>query len=204
MEKARFILVIGSNTTEQHPLIGTRIINNTANNGCNLIVADSRSIRLSRFAKLHLRHKNGTDVALLNGMMNVIISEGLEDKKFINERTEDVEKLKKTVEKYTPQYVARITGLQSEEIIGAARIFAANKPAMIVYAMGITQHTHGVDNVKSCANLAMLTGNLGIEGAGVNPFRGQNNGQGACEMGALQTVYSGHQKVTDKKARERF
>ncbi|RMF94699.1 MAG: formate dehydrogenase subunit alpha [Candidatus Schekmanbacteria bacterium] len=204
MEKAKCILVIGSNTTEQHPLIGTRIINNVIENGCKLIVADSRAIRLSRFAEIHLRHKNGTDVALLNGIMNIIIKEGLEDKEFISERTENYEELKKTVEKYTPEIVSEITGLKEEEISEAARIFGESKPAMIVYAMGITQHTHGVDNVKSCANLAMLTGNLGVEGGGVNPLRGQNNVQGACDMGALPDVYSGYQKVTDEKVRKKF
>lgn len=204
MGKARCIFVIGSNPTEQHPLIGTRIINNVVGNGCRLIVADSRMIRLARLAELHLRHKNGTDVALINAMMNVIIAEGLEDKKFISERTEDFKEVKQTVEKYTPQYVSEITGLKAEEIIEAARIFASTKPAMIVYAMGITQHTHGVGNVKSCANLAMLTGNLGIEGGGVNPLRGQNNVQGACDMGALPDVFSGYQKVADKSVREKF
>jgi predicted molibdopterin-dependent oxidoreductase YjgC len=165
------IFVTGSNTTEQHPLIGSRIIK-AKQAGAKLIVADNRTIRLARIADMHIRWQNGTDVAFLNGIMNVIISEGLED---------------------TPQ-----------EIINAARMFAKAKKAMIIYSMGITQHTHGVDNVKSCANLAMLTGNVGMSGTGVNPLRGQNNVQGACDMGALPNVYTGYQKVEDEQVRKKF
>jgi formate dehydrogenase alpha subunit len=203
MEEADLIFVTGSNTTEQHPLIGSRILN-AVKKGATLIVADNRKIRLARHAKLHLKWKNGTDVALANAMMNVIIKEGLEDKEFVATRTENYENLKKTVEKYTPEYAAEITGLKPEEIIEAARLFAKTKKAMIVYSMGITQHTHGVDNVKSMANLVMLTGNLGKPGTGVNPLRGQNNVQGACDMGALPNVYSGYQKVTEETTRAKF
>jgi len=204
MAQADCILVTGSNTTEQHPLIGTRIINNVRENGAKLIVADNRRIRLARIADMHIRWKNGTDVAFLNGLMNVIISEGLEDKEFIETRTENYEELKKIVADYPPEKAAEICGITPDEIIEAARMFATADKAMIVYSMGITQHTHGVDNVKSCANLAMLTGNVGLPGTGVNPLRGQNNVQGACDMGALPNVYSGYQKVTDPAAREKF
>jgi formate dehydrogenase (coenzyme F420) alpha subunit len=204
MEKADVILVTGSNTTEQHPLIGSRIIESVKQRGAKLIVADNRKIRLARMADLHLRLKNGTDVAFLNGLMHVIINEGLEDKEFIEARTENYEELKQTVEKFTPDLSASITGLTPEEIIATARMFAKGSKGMIVYSMGITQHTHGVDNVKSVANLAMLTGNLGIPGTGVNPLRGQNNVQGACDLGALPNVYSGYQKVVDKAVREKF
>ncbi|MBN1903250.1 formate dehydrogenase subunit alpha [Candidatus Sumerlaeota bacterium] len=203
VDEADLIFVTGSNTTEQHPLIGTRILN-AVQKGAKLIVADNRKIRLARHAVLHLKHKNGTDVALANAMMNVIIGEGLEDKEFVANRTENYENLKKTVEKYTPEYAAEITGLKPEEIIEAARMFAKAKKAMIIYSMGITQHSHGVDNVKSMANLVMLTGNLGKPGTGVNPLRGQNNVQGACDMGALPNVYSGYQKVTEENIRARF
>lgn len=204
MEQADCILVTGSNTTEQHPLIGSRIVRNVVENGAKLIVADNRKIRLSRLADIHVRPKNGTDVAFLNGLMNVIIAEGLEDKEFIANRTENYEELKKVVADYTPQRAAEICGITPEEIVQVARMFAQAKRAMIVYSMGITQHTHGVDNVKSCANLAMLTGNVGLPGTGVNPLRGQNNVQGACDMGALNGVYSGYQKVIDPAAREKF
>ncbi|HIJ64716.1 MAG TPA: formate dehydrogenase subunit alpha, partial [Candidatus Hydrogenedentes bacterium] len=203
MDKADCILVTGSNTTEQHPLIGARIIN-AVQNGAKLIVADNRRIRLARFADMHIRWKNGTDVAFLNGLMHVIIKEGLEDKQFIKSRTENYEALETTVEQYSPAIAAQICGIRSEEIEQAARMFAKAHNAMIVYSMGITQHTHGVDNVKSCANLAMLTGNVGRAGTGVNPLRGQNNVQGACDMGALPNVYSGYQKVTDDHVRTKF
>ena len=204
MEKADCILVTGSNTTEQHPLIGTRIIENVVKNGAKLIVADNRKIRLSRLADIHVRWKNGTDVAFLNGIMNVIIAEGLEDKEFVRTRTENYAELKKVVANYPPEKAAEICGITPEEIIKVARMFAAADRAMIIYSMGITQHTHGVDNVKSCANLAMLTGNVGRPGTGVNPLRGQNNVQGACDMGALNNVFSGYQKVVDAAAREKF
>ena len=156
-------------------------------------MADNRRIRLARLADLHVRHKNGTDVAFLNGLMHVIISEGLEDKEFVRTRTENYEELKKVVANYPPEKVAQICGVTPEEIVQTARMFAGADKAMIVYSMGITQHTHGVDNVKTCANLAMLTGNIGRPGTGVNPLRGQNNVQGACDMGALPNVFTGYQ-----------
>ena len=204
MEESDCVFVTGSNTTEQHPLIGSRILRNVVQNGAKLIVADNRKIRLARFADVHIRPRNGTDVALLNSMMQVIIQEGLEDKQFIEQRTENYEQLKEAVADYPPQKAAEICGLTPEEIVQAARLFAKADRAMIVYSMGITQHTHGVDNVRSCANLAMLTGNLGRPGTGVNPLRGQNNVQGACDMGALPNVYSGYQKVTDAAVRGKF
>jgi len=204
MEESDCILVTGSNTTEQHPLIGSRIIENVSKRGAKLIVADNRKIRLARLADIHVRWKNGTDVAFLNGIMNVIISESLEDKEFVKTRTENYEELKKTVANYPPEKAAEICGITPEEIIEVARMFATADKAMIVYSMGITQHTHGVDNVKSCANLAMLTGNVGKAGTGVNPLRGQNNVQGACDMGALPNVYSGYQKVTEPDVRKKF
>ena len=204
MEQADCIFVIGSNTTEQHPLIGSRIVRNAVQRGAKLIVADNRRIRLARLADLHIRHRNGTDVALLNGMMHVIVAEDLADRQFVEARTEGYEALKAVVAKYPPQRAGEICGVSAEQIVAAARMFAAAGRAMIVYSMGITQHTHGVDNVKSCANLAMLTGNIGRAGTGVNPLRGQNNVQGACDMGALPNVYSGYQKVTDPAVREKF
>jgi formate dehydrogenase alpha subunit len=204
MEQADCIFVTGSNTTEQHPLIGSRIIRNVVERGAKLIVSDNRRIRLARFADIHLRPRNGTDVALLSAMMHVILEEGLEDRQFIQERTENFEQLKAVVADYPPQKAAEICRLTPQEIVEAARLFAKAQRAMIVYSMGITQHTHGVDNVKSCANLAMLTGNLGRPGTGVNPLRGQNNVQGACDMGALPNVYTGYQKVTDPAVRAKF
>lgn len=202
-EKTDLVFVIGSNTTEQHPLIGSRILQ-AVQRGAKLIVADSRKIRLSRHADLHLRHQNGSDVALLNGIMRQILQEGLEDKEFIAQRTENFGALQQSLEPFTPEYVSKITALLPDQIIEAARLFAQADKAMIVYAMGITQHSHGVDNVRAVSNLALLTGNLGRPGTGVNPLRGQNNVQGACDMGALPDVYSGYQKVADPIARLKF
>jgi len=203
LEDADCIFVIGSNTTEQHPLIARYIMRARAK-GAKLIVADPRLIPLTQFADYHLRQRPGTDVALLNGLMNVILKEGWEDKKFINERTEGFAELKEVVKKYTPEEVEKITGIPKELIMEAARIYAQAKSASIVYSMGITQHTTGVDNVVSCSNLALLTGNVGRPSTGVNPLRGQSNVQGACDMGALPNVYSGYQSVADENIRAKF
>ena len=203
LEDAACIFVIGSNTTEQHPLIA-RYIMRAREKGAKLIVADPRLIPLTQFADYHLRQRPGTDVALLNGFMNVILNEGLEDKEFVNKRTEGFKELKEVIKKYIPEDVEKITGIPKELIIEAARIYAKAKSASIVYSMGITQHTTGVDNVVSCANLAMLTGNVGRPSTGVNPLRGQSNVQGACDMGALPNVYSGYQSVSDENTRAKF
>ena len=202
-EQADCILVTGSNTTEQHPLIGARILQ-AKGRGSKLIVADSRRIRLARIADLHLRQRNGSDVALLNAMMHVILREGLEDRDFIAARTENFAALRQEVAGWTPERAAAVTGLRPEQIEAAARLFARAEKAMVVYSMGITQHSHGVDNVRAIANLALLTGNLGRPGTGVNPLRGQNNVQGGCDMGALPDVYSGYQKVSDPAQRAKF
>ena len=202
-DQSDVIFVIGSNTTEQHPLIGSRILT-AARRGARLIVADNRRIRLARHAELHLRHNNGSDVALLNGMMHVIIAEGLADDQFIADRTENFPALAEAVADWTPDRAAAVTGLAAAEIVAAARLFAGARKAMIVYSMGITQHSHGVDNVRCCAALALLTGNVGRPGTGVNPLRGQNNVQGGCDMGALPEVYTGYQRVADPALRDKF
>ena len=203
LEDADCILIIGSNTAEQHPLIARYILRATEK-GAKLIVVDPRAITLTQFADYHLRQRPGTDVAVFNGFMNVILANGLEDKKFIEERTEGFEELKETVKNYTPEYVEKITGIPKDKLVAAAMTFAKAECASIVYSMGITQHTTGVDNVSSSANLAMLTGNVGKPSTGVNPLRGQNNVQGACDLGALPNVYSGYQSVTDEKIRAKF
>jgi formate dehydrogenase alpha subunit len=198
------VFVIGSNTTECHPIIGAAIKRAVVHRGAELIVADPRAIELTEFAAVHMQQKGGTDVALVNGMMNAILEEGLQDAEFIAERTEGFDELRKAVEPYTPEMAAKITGVPAEKIREAARLYARAEAASIVYSMGITQHTTGTDNVLSLANLAMLTGNVGKAGAGVNPLRGQNNVQGACDLGALPNVYPGYQKVDDETAREKF
>jgi formate dehydrogenase alpha subunit len=197
------IFVIGSNTMEQHPLISLRVLR-AKERGAPLIVADPRRTPLVDFADIYLQHRPGTDVALINGLMHVIVRDGLEDKKFIRERTEGFEELEKKIKEYPPEKVSRVTGVDAATLEKAARFYGEAEKASILYAMGITQHTTGTENVLSVANLAMLTGNVGRESTGVNPLRGQNNVQGACDMGALPDVYSGYQRVNDKEARARF
>lgn len=203
LQDAKCILVIGSNPIEAHPIIGWRILT-AKDKGAKIILADPRSIGLSNFSDIHLRLLPGTDICLLNGLMNVILKEGLEDKDFIKERTEGFTELKSTVEKYTPEYVEKITVVPSEILIKAAKLYATLKPASIVYSLGITEHITGTDNVSSLANLAMLCGNVGKSSSGVNPLRGQNNVQGACDMGALPNVFNGYQNVEDEAIRKKF
>ena len=202
--QAKAILVIGSNTTEAHPIIGLRIKKAVMQNDCKLIVAEPRHIRLCYYADKWLQHQPGTDVALINGMMNVIIAEDLYDKEFVAERTDGFEELAELVKEYTPEKAAEICGVDADDIREAARTFATAECAAIVYAMGITQHTTGTDNVVTLANLSMLTGNIGKPGAGVNPLRGQNNVQGACDVGALPNVLTGYRSVTDPDVRKQF
>ena len=204
LNKAECIFVIGSNTTEAHPVIGLCIKQAVVNNGAKLIVADPRAIDLCRFASLHIAQKPGTDVALINAMMNVIIEEALLDREFIEERTECFEELAEAVKDFTPEKAAKITTIPAEKIRESARVYASASTGSIIYSMGITQHTTGTDNVLSLANLAMLTGNVGVESGGVNPLRGQNNVQGACDLGALPNVYPGYQSVEDAQANAKF
>jgi formate dehydrogenase alpha subunit len=203
IERSRCIFIIGSNTTEAHPLIGTRILK-AKKRGAQLIIADPRKIHLAAYADIFVRQNLGTDVALINGIMNVILKERWHNSAFIKERTEGFEEFKKVVGGYTPEKVEEITGVRAEDIRRIAEAYARSESSTIVYAMGITQHTTGVDNVKSLANLAMLCGQIGRESTGVNPLRGQNNVQGACDMGALPNVYTGYQPVTDAKNAEKF
>ncbi len=173
-------------------------------NGARLIVADPRGIQLSQFADVAIRHRLGSDVALLNGMMHLIIENGWHDTRYIDERTEGYEEFAAVIKESTPEKTAKITGVAPEDLYRMAEMYGTSKAASLLYAMGITQHITGVDNVKSCCNLAMLCGNVGIPGGGVNPLRGQNNVQGACDMGGLPNVFTGYQPVTDEKARANF
>lgn len=204
VEDSRCILVIGSNTTEQHPVIGIKLRRAQRMRGVPLIVADPRRIDLAEQADLYLRHRPGTDIALLNGLMHVIVREGWADQEFIDDRTEGFTELAEVLDRYPPEVASDITGVPAADIEAAARLLAENRPGALLYAMGITQHTVGVANVMSCANLQMLLGNMGVPGGGVNPLRGQNNVQGACDMGGLPNVYSGYQKVTDEAVGEKF
>jgi formate dehydrogenase major subunit len=201
---AEVILVTGSNTTENHPVLSSVIKRAVTRKGAKLIVVDPRRIKLTQFADLWLRPNLGSDVAWINGLMHVIVKEKLYNQTFVTDRTEGFDDLVTTLEKYTPDHVEEITGIPASQTLEAARLYAGAKPGSICYCMGITQHTSGTDNVKSLANLAMLCGHMGMAGGGVNPLRGQNNVQGACDMGGLPNVYSGYQAVTDEAARKRM
>ena len=203
-ENAKAIFIIGSNTTEQHPVFGYRLRQAVLQRGAKLVVADPRNIPITDFASLHLRHKPGTDVALVNGLAHIILENGWEDKEFISSRTEGFEEFAASLEDYPPEVVAEITGLTVDEIHRAAQILAKNSPMAVLWAMGITQHTTGVLNVFSLANLQMLLGNMGVPGGGTNPLRGQNNVQGACDMGALVNVFPGYQQVVNEGVRDKF
>ena len=200
---ARCVLAIGTNTTVAHPVIGM-YLRQASHQGTKLIVANPLEIDLVRYADLWLQHYPGTDVALLMGMMRVIVDEGLADQAFIAQRCENYDAFKESLNAFDLGYVERVTGVPGEKVAQAARMYASNGPAAILYAMGITQSSHGTDNVIATANLAMLTGNIGKPGTGVNPLRGQNNVQGACDMGALPNVYPGYQPVADPAIREKF
>ena len=204
IEKSDVILITGSNTTENHPVLSTYIKRVASFMDTKLIVVDPRRIPITRFATIWMRQTLGTDVAWINGMMHIIIKEGLYDKEYVESRTEGFEELRATVEQYTPERVEKITGIPKDQLVEAAHLYAQANAASIFYAMGITQHITGTDNVKSLANLAMLCGNVGIEGGGVNPLRGQNNVQGACDMGGLPNVYTGYQKIDDPSVRNRM
>ncbi len=203
IEGMEVIFVIGSNTKETHPVIANRMLK-ALRKGTKLIVADPRRVPLVRFSEIFLRLNPGSNVALLNGMAHVILKEGLHNDEFINERTEGFDEWKKSIETFTPQNASKITGIPEEEIIKAAKLYGGSRKAGIFYAMGITQHTHGTDNVNAIANLALLTGNIGREHTGISPLRGQNNVQGACDAGCLPNVYPGYQRVDMPMVKKKF
>ncbi len=201
---ADVLLVTGSNTTEAHPVISLEMKKAVRLRGSKLILIDPREIELADFAAIHLRPRSGTDVALLNSMAHVIIERGLAKQEFIASRTENFDALKEAVKESTPQWAEQVTGVPAEKIEEAAQVYGQAGSAAIFWAMGITQSSHGVDNVQALANLALLTGNFGKPGSGVNPLRGQNNVQGACDMGGLPNVLTGYQPVIDEATRTKF
>jgi len=201
--QADVILATGTNTTENHPVLSS-VVKRAALKETTLVVVDPRKINLAEHAQKWLRPSPGTDIAWINGLMHVIIQEDLYDKTFVDTRTSGFEALANTVATYTPDHVEGITSIPAQEIIETARLFARAEKAAILYCMGITQHTCGTDNVKSLANLSMLCGHLGIPGGGVNPLRGQNNVQGACDMGGLPNVFTAYQKVDSNDARATY
>jgi len=198
------IFVIGSNTTENHPVIALEVKKAVRKNGGKLIVADPRRIELVEYADVWLRQRPGTDVALINGMLNVVISNGWADRAFIDERTEGFVALAESVKEYTPEAVEQITGVKACDLVEAARLYAQSPNSSILYSMGITQHASGTNNVLALANLSMTTGQIGKASSGVNPLRGQNNVQGSCDMGGLPNVYTGYQRVDDADVKAKF
>lgn len=203
IKEADYIFCIGSNNMEAHPLFGRKLIQ-AQKNGAKLVVLDPRYTPTAKIADEYVQFKTGTDVALMNGMIKVIIDNDLQDDEFIKNRTKGFDELKETVQKYDIETVSEITHIAPEVIEELAIEYAKADKAAIVYSLGITEHSHGADNVMSTANLAMLTGNIGREGTGVNPLRGQNNVQGACDMGALPSDYVGYRKVADQETTDWF
>ncbi|MGQ9616244.1 MAG: formate dehydrogenase subunit alpha [Spirochaetota bacterium] len=197
------LLAIGTNTTEAHPVI-SYYMKEAVRRGAKLIVINPRRIDLCEYANIFLQNVPGTDVALLMGMCRIILEENLQDDGFIKNRCENFDEFRKSLEAFDHGSVEKITGIPFAQIREAARIYATIKPGMILYAMGITQHTHGTDNVLAISNLALLTGNIGKPSSGINPLRGQNNVQGACDMGALPNVFPGYQRVDVPVVREKF
>jgi len=203
LTEAKLVLAVGTNTTETHPVLALRV-KEAVRKGAKLIVADPRRIDLTDHATRWLRLRIGTDTALFNAMARVIIEEGLESRDFVERRTEGFEEFRQSVQEFTPEYAEQITGVPAEEIVAAAREYATTKPASIIYTMGITQHTCGVQNVQSLSNLCLLCGNFGLASSGVNPLRGQNNVQGACDMGCLPADLPGYQKIANDDARRKW
>lgn len=197
------IMLVGSNPEEAHPVVGMQI-RQAVQRGCKLIVADPRDINLAKHADVHLKLRPGTNVAFANGIIHVIIEEGLQDMKFIEERTEGYEKIKEIVKDYTPEKVGEICHIDPNDLRKAAIMYAKADKAPIIYCLGVTEHSTGTEGVMSMSNMAMLVGKLGREGCGVNPLRGQNNVQGACDMGALPGDFPGYQKVSNPEVIEKF
>jgi formate dehydrogenase alpha subunit len=203
LANADCIFVIGSNFAENHPIV-SRWVLDAKQRGATIIVADPRFTPTAWSADLFLPLLPGTDTSLINAMMNVIIEEGLWNEEFIEERVEGYDDLCDVVSLYPPERAAKITGVPVEDIVKAARAYATADASSIVYCMGVTQHTSGTETVRNLVNLAMLTGQIGRPGTGVNPLRGQDNVQGACDMGALPNVYPGYQPVTDESNQVEF
>jgi formate dehydrogenase major subunit len=201
--KAKMFMVIGSNMTEAHPVAST-FVKNAVQNGAKLILVDPRKHKLADFADIHAQIKVGSDIAFLNSLMYVLIQEDLYDRKFVDSCTIGFKELKEKVQAYPPEDASKICGVSPDMIRDIARMLASIKPCMLCYTLGITEHTCGRNNVVATANLQMLLGNMGMECGGVNPLRGQNNVQGACDMGALPNVFPGYQKVGDLDARTKF
>ena len=202
-ENAQVIMLVGSNPEEAHPVIGMQI-RRAVERGTKLIVVDPRDIGLAARADIHLKLKPGTNVAFANGMARVLIHEGLINREFIDSRSEGFDDFAEMVEKYTPEMVAEICGIDARDLVAAAHTYGEADAASIVYCLGVTEHTGGTEGVMSLSNLAMITGNFGKPGCGVNPLRGQNNVQGACDMGATPADFPGYQKLANADVMARY
>ena len=203
IENTRFILVIGSNTTEAHPVLALRM-KKAARNGATLVVADPRKIWLTKLAKRHLQLRPGSDVWLVNAMMHVILKEGLQNEEYIREHTEDFDAVAEVVSRYTPEEAEKVTGVPAADIVATAREYATEKHAAIFYTLGITEHACAVDNIWSLSNLVLMTGHLGYESTGLNALRGQNNVQGLNDAGANPSYFPGYQPADDAEIRQKF
>jgi formate dehydrogenase major subunit len=202
-QNAEVIMLVGSNPEEAHPVVGMQI-REAVEAGTKLIVVDPRDIGLASKADIHLKLNPGTNVAFSAGMCNIFINEGLVDEEFVNTRTEGYEEFAKMVSAYTPDRVAEICGINENDLIAAARMYANAKTAPIIYCLGVTEHTSGTEGVMSMSNMALLVGKLGRPGCGVNPLRGQNNVQGACDMGATPGDFPGYQKISNPDVMAKF
>jgi formate dehydrogenase major subunit/formate dehydrogenase alpha subunit len=203
IEDDRFLLVIGSNTTEAHPVLALRM-KKAVRNGATLVVADPRKIWLTKIAKRHLQLRPGTDVWLINAMLHVIFEEGLQDDAYIAEHTVGVDDVRRIVERYTPEAAAQVTGVPAEDIRATAREYATERHAGIFYTLGITEHACAVDNIWSLSNLVLATGHLGYESTGLNALRGQNNVQGLNDSGANPAYFPGYQPADDREVLAKF
>jgi formate dehydrogenase major subunit/formate dehydrogenase alpha subunit len=203
IENTRFILVIGSNTTEAHPVLALRM-KKAARNGATLVVADPRKIWLTKLAKRHLQLRPGSDVWLVNAMMHVILKEGLQNEEYIREHTEDFDAVAEVVSRYTPEDAEKVTGVPAADIVATAREYATERHAAIFYTLGITEHACAVDNIWSLSNLVLMTGHLGYESTGLNALRGQNNVQGLNDAGANPSYFPGYQPADDAEIRQKF
>ena len=203
IEDASLLLVFGYNGADSHPIVARRIVK-AKEKGAKIITVDPRVTETARISDIHLALKGGTNMILVNAFGNVLINENLYDKDFVANHTDNFEEYKKIVEPYTPEYAEKYTNIPANIIRQAMREYAKAKDSMILYGMGVCQFSQAVDVVKGLASLALLTGNLGRPNVGIGPVRGQNNVQGACDMGALPDVYPGYQKVTNSQIREKF
>ncbi|NTU42786.1 MAG: molybdopterin-dependent oxidoreductase, partial [Nitrospirales bacterium] len=203
IEGADLLFIFGSNTHEGHPIVGLHV-NKAIRRGAKIIVGDPRKISLVKHSDVWLNLRPGTNIALLNGLVHVILSEGLQNEEFIRSRTEGLDELREAVKKYTPDYVQRITGVSTDKLVAAARMYAQAKNAMILYGLGVTEHRSGAENAMAIANLALVCGHIGRPSTGIMALRGQNNVQGASDMGPYPGNLPGYQPVTSPEAREKF